>query len=162
MSGCTAAAVPVPPQAPVLQELAQYLPQSAAPPEPPRAPVVPLLERDPDGPVLATRVLRAAVEILGKRRPAGQLAAVVLPRTLDQLTELRDRIGHLQPRLHRVLTTQPGPGVLEAVAVVVLNTGVRALAARFERPRPGSADAGWRCTHLQMRLTAGDVATTRR
>jgi hypothetical protein len=50
---------------------------------------------------------------------------------------------------------------VEAVAVVTLSTGVRALAARFEK-HLDDHDARWRCTALQLRLTTGDLATRRR
>ena len=62
-----------------------------------------------------------------------------------------------KPRVHKVFARQQGAGTLEAVALVTVRTGVRALAARFERP-PDGTDTRWRCTALQLRLTAGDLA----
>jgi hypothetical protein len=62
--------------------------------------------------------------------------------------------------VRKVLARPQAPCVLEAVAVVTLSTGVRALAARFEE----HAEEGgrrWRCTALQLRLTAGDLAIRR-
>jgi hypothetical protein len=104
--------------------------------------------------------LRAAVEILGGRRPAQQLSAVLRPDLLAYLGALQLAAGHLQPRLRKVLSQQHAAGAVEAVALVTLNTGIRALAARFEKrlDDPGSR---WQCTALQLRLTAGDLAPRR-
>lgn len=106
-------------------------------------------------------MLRAAVEILGGRRPARQLAGILRPDLLSYLVSLQTAAGPLQPRMRKVLARHQGPGTLEAVALVTLSTGVRALAARFDE----HTDAGgsrWRCTALQLRLTAGDIAARRR
>lgn len=153
---------PTRPWRPVLRPLADVLP--AAPPV--------ALERADPGPVsphpddplagaVAQRVLRAAVEIVGGRRPARQLATVLRPELLTYLAGLRAAAGHLCPRLVVVRSQQPAPGVLEAVAVVAVHTGVRALSARFEAPvqaRPAS----WRCTRLHLPLTRGDLAARHR
>ena len=109
---------------------------------------------------MAERVLRCAVEIVGGRRPAHQLTAVLHPALLNYLTGLHGAAGHLRPRMHTVHSQQPAPGVLEAAAVLVLRTGVRALHARFERP-PGTPSARWRCTVLHVALTRGDVGSHR-
>jgi hypothetical protein len=100
------------------------------------------------------------VEILGGRRPLRQLSPVLSPDLLAYLATLQAVAGYLQPRLHKVFARQQAAGVVEAVALVTLSTGVRALAARFEE----HVDEGgrrWRCTALQLRLTAGDVAIRR-
>ncbi|HEY3894765.1 MAG TPA: Rv3235 family protein [Pseudonocardiaceae bacterium] len=106
----------------------------------------------------AERVLRAAVEILGGRRPVHQLAAVLRPELLAHLTTLQEAMGHLRPRVLKVIASPQGPGVTEAVAVVRLSTGIRALAARFEERIDGGGHR-WQCTALQLRLTSGDLAT---
>lgn len=146
------------PSRPVLRRLVDILPQVApALPEPP--PPVPSAV-NPAASVLAERVLRAAVEILGGRRPAQQLSAVLSRDLLAHLITLQEVAGPLEPRVRKVFARPQAPGVLEAVAVVTLSTGVRALAARFEE----HVDEGgrrWRCTALQLRLTAGDVAIRR-
>ncbi len=115
---------------------------------------------DPAAPVQVERLLRAAVEILGGRRPARQLSAVLRPDLLTYLVSLQAAAGPLQPRVRKVLTSQQGAGTLEAVALVTLSTGVRALAARFEEHRDDGSSR-WRCTALQLRLTTGDVAARR-
>lgn len=143
---------------PVLRRLVDVLPRVApAPSEPPPATRP---SADPAAPVLVERVLRAAVEILGGRRPAQQLSAVLRPDVLAHLIALQEVAGHLKPRVHKVFAHPQIPGVLEAVAVVALSTGVRALAARFEE-HIDERGRHWRCTALQLRLTAGDVATRR-
>ncbi|MEO7195249.1 MAG: Rv3235 family protein [Pseudonocardiaceae bacterium] len=139
---------------PVLRRLVDILPATPEPsPEPSlTVPVTP----DPAAAVLAERVLRAAVEILNGRRPARQLAAVLRPELLSYLVLLKAAAGHLEPRVHKVLAQQHVGDALEAVALVTLNTGVRALAARFDKH-----DGQWRCTALQLRLTTGDIRAGR-
>lgn len=141
----------------VLRRLTDILPVSAPATFEP-LPVTPLPAPDPAASILAERVLRAAVETLGGRRPAYQLSAVLRPEILTHLITLQDKVGHLTPRVHKVLVTPQAPGVLEAVAVVTLSTGVRALAARFEA-HVNVDGRRWRCTALQLRLTAGDLAS---
>jgi hypothetical protein len=144
----------------VLRRLIDILP--AATPvtfEPPPATALPAA--DPAASVLAERVLRAAVETLGGRRSAHQLSPMLRPEVLTHLVALQEVAGHLTPRVHKVLTHLQAPGVLEAVAVVTLSTGVRALAARFEE-HVNENGRRWQCTALQLRLTAGDVAACQR
>ncbi|MGH3753148.1 MAG: Rv3235 family protein [Pseudonocardiaceae bacterium] len=150
---------------PVLRRLADVLPPPApaapaAPAAPKPSPSAAILTADPAAPALVERVLRAAVEILGGRRPAQQLSTALRPDVLDHLIALQEVAGHLKPRVHKVFARPQIPGVLEAVAVVGLSTGVRALAARFEE-HIDARGRHWRCTALQLRLTAGDVATRR-
>ncbi|MGH3771613.1 MAG: Rv3235 family protein [Pseudonocardiaceae bacterium] len=140
---------------PVLRRLVDILPATpAAPPEPP---LTTLPVPDPAAAVLAERVLRAAVEILSGRRPAQQLSAVLGPDLLTYLVSLQGAVGHLEPRVRRVLAAQHAANALEAVALVTLSTGVRALAARFDK----QGDR-WRCTALELRLTTGDRRARRR
>ena len=151
------------PRRPVLRPLTEVLPGlvAPAPPDPQApAPAPPAPPPDPHAHAMAERVLRCAVEIIGGRRPAHQLTAVLHPVLLDYLTGLHGAAGHLRPRVHTVHSQQPAPGVLEAAAVLVLRTGVRALHARFERP-PGTPNARWRCTVLHVALTRGDVGSRR-
>jgi hypothetical protein len=141
---------------PVLRRLVDIVPSPAPvtfePPQPTTLPAA-----DPAASALAERVLRAAVEILGGRRPAQQLSAVLRPDLLTYLASLQVATGHLEPRVRRVHAQQHAARALEAVALVTLNTGVRALAARFEK----QSDGKWQCTALQLRLTTGDLATHR-
>lgn len=142
---------------PVLRRLIDILP-TAVPIscEPPLVTTLPTA--DPAAAVLAERVLRAMVEALHGRRPTHQLSGMLCPDVLDHVIALKKMTGHLKPQVHKVLTHPQAPGVLEAVAVVTLSTGVRALAARFEE-HTDNGQRRWRCTALQLRLTAGDMAT---
>jgi uncharacterized protein DUF6459 len=126
--------------------------------ESPPAPTLPV--SDPTASALAERVLRAAVEILGGRRPAHQLSAVLRPDLQTYLSSLQVVAGHLEPRVRKVFIQQPAAGAVEAVALVTLNTGVRALAARFEKHLDDHGSR-WQCTALQLRLTTGDLTTRR-
>ncbi|HJT02349.1 MAG TPA: Rv3235 family protein [Pseudonocardiaceae bacterium] len=140
------------PQRPVLRRLVDILPDpTTAMAEPPPATALPAT--DPAAPIVAERVLRAVVERLRGRRAARQLSTILRPDVLAYLASLQDTAGPLQPRVRKVFAQQHAVDAVEAVAVVTLTTGVRALAARFER----HSDR-WQCTTLQLRLTAGDLA----
>ena len=149
------------PQLPVLRRLVDFLPPPApATPATPQPSTVTLPAANPAASALAERVLRAVVEIIGGQRPARQLSAVLSPDLLAYLATLKAVAGHLEPRVRKVFARRQADGALEAVALVTLSTGVRALAARFEEHVDGGGRR-WRCTALQIRLTAGDVATRR-
>jgi Family of unknown function (DUF6459) len=157
----TSIAEPCPqlPHRPVLRRLVDILP--AATPTTVAPPPTALPATDPAASVLAERVLRAAAEILGGRRPAQQLSAVLRPELLAYLASLQVAAGHLEPRMRKVLIQQHASGVLEAVALVTLNTGVRALAARFDK-HVDDHGSRWQCTALQLQLTTGDLRVRRR
>lgn len=145
---------------PVLRRLVDILPATApTTTEPP--PITALPAPDPAASIHADRVLRAVVEILGGRRPAQQLSTVLRPDVFASLTSLQATAAPLQPRVRKVVAHPQTPGVVEAVALVTLSTGVRALAARFEQ-HLDKHDGRWQCTALQLRLTAGDLAARRR
>ncbi|MDQ4093479.1 MAG: Rv3235 family protein [Actinomycetota bacterium] len=159
----TSIAEPCPqlPHRPVLRRLADFLP----PPVPSTPQAVPVTAQpapaaNPAASILAVRMLRATVEILGGRRPARQLSPVLSPDLLTYLATLQTVVGHLQPRVRKVFARPQAAGAVEAVALVTLTTGVRALAARFEE-HVDEGGCRWRCTALQLRLTAGDVAIRR-
>lgn len=139
-------------QRPVLRRLADILPTTAPVTTAPPA-VTALPATDPAAPVLADRVLRAVVETVRGRRAARQLSRVLSTDVLDSLPSLQAAAGHLQPQVRKVIAQQHAVDVLEAVAIITLTTGVRALAARFEK----HSDR-WQCTTLQLRLTTGDLA----
>ncbi len=151
MTASIAESYPELPQRPVLRRLADVLP-AATPATVTLPPATALAAADPATAVLAERVLRAAVEILGGRRPARQLSTVLGPDLLTYLVALQMTAGQLKPRMHRVFVQHHAGGAAEAVALVTLTTGVRALAARFDKH--GSR---WQCTALQLRLTSGDL-----
>lgn len=160
MTGSIAEPRPHYPHGPVLRRLADILPTAVPDTETQPEPVAEHVP-DPTAPAQVERMLRAAVETIGGRRPARQLAGIMRPELLNYLVSLQAAAGPLQPRVHKVLAGHQGPGVLEAVALVALRTGVRAMAARFEEHTEATGSR-WRCTALQLRLTAGDVAARRR
>lgn len=147
------------PRRPVLRRLVDILP--AAAPATLEPPPTALPAPDPAASVLAERVLRAAVEILDGRRPAQQLSAVLRSDLLTYLVSLQGTAGHLKPRVRKVLTQQHADASVEAVALVMLSTGLRALAARFDK-HVDDHGSRWQCTALQLRLTAGDMRVRRR
>ncbi|MGH3769595.1 MAG: Rv3235 family protein [Pseudonocardiaceae bacterium] len=160
MTTSIAVPCPLPSHRPVLRRLVDILPAIApATPEPLRATAPPA--DDPAASLLAERVVRAMVETLGGRRPTRQLATMLRPDLLASLASLQVTAEPLQPRVRKVVARPQSPGVVEAVAVVTLSTGVRALAARFEKPMEDQG-ARWQCTALQLRLTAGDLAARHR
>jgi len=143
---------------PALRPLADVLPDLGTPPVALAAVLPAPPQPDPHARAMADRVLRAAVEIVGGRRPPHQLASVLRPVLLDYVIGLRRAgIPHLRPRVRSVHSQQPVPGALEATAVVVLHTGVRALCARFEQVTA----TRWRCTVLHLTLTRGDLTIHR-
>ncbi|MGB6226906.1 MAG: Rv3235 family protein, partial [Pseudonocardiaceae bacterium] len=101
MTASIAESYPELPQRPVLRRLVDVLP-AATPATVTLPPATALAAADPAAAVLAERVLRAAVEILGGRRPARQLSAVLGPDLLRYLVSLQMTAGHLKPRMHRV------------------------------------------------------------
>ena len=83
------------------------------------------------------------VECLAGVRPARQLTPWLSKRGSVHLHRLMPLFtGEHQPRVLRVLTTRPTPGVIEMTMVVVTGPRTRALAVRLERaehPKRGSA-----------------------
>ncbi|MFN2477576.1 MAG: Rv3235 family protein [Pseudonocardiaceae bacterium] len=157
MTASIAEPYPQLPQRPVLRRLVDVLPVATPATVTLLSPATALPAADPAAAVLAERVLRAAVEVLGGWRPARQLSAVLGPDLLTYLVSLQVTAGHLEPRVRKVLVQHHAGGALEAVALVTLTTGVRALAARFDKH--GSR---WQCTALQLRLTIGDLKARRK
>jgi hypothetical protein len=84
------------------------------------------------------------VECLAGVRPARQLTPWLSKRGHVHLHRLMPLFaGERQPRVLRVLSTRPAPGVIEMTAVVVTAHRTRALAVRLEH-----ADR-WRCTDIE-------------
>ncbi|WP_232665107.1 Rv3235 family protein [Pseudonocardia sp. TRM90224] len=94
-------------------------------------------------------VMRLAMEVLDRRRPASQLHPFF---ELDALHYWRALAQQRRPRaparVKRLLVQLPSSAVVEATAVCVIDGRIRALAARFDRATgPG---ARWRCTALRL------------
>jgi hypothetical protein len=92
------------------------------------------------------RLLRAALEVLDRRRPSAHIAARVSPPVLRYLQLATGRRHARRPvRLRRMRLCLPRSGVAEVAVTCELDGRVRALAARFEHRR-----AGWCCTVLRL------------
>jgi hypothetical protein len=96
------------------------------------------------GSVLPRQFAVLLVECLAGVRPARQLTPWLSKRGGVHLHRLMPLFtgGH-QPRVLRVLTTRPAPGVIEMTMVVVTGPRTRALAVRLEH-----ADR-WLCTDIE-------------
>ncbi|MFC4614952.1 Rv3235 family protein [Cellulomonas algicola] len=101
--------------------------------------------------VLAGRIALATVEVLGGRRPIGQLARWLTPGVLDALQvraaltlRVRGTSGRA-PQVRRVRTSAVDEHTLEAGVVVEDGAIVRAVALRLETHR-----GAWRATVLEV------------
>jgi hypothetical protein len=96
---------------------------------------------------------RARISRLGPVLAAGRAPGA--PRAPGQPRARAPR-QRVQPRVHRVVTSQPADGVVEMSVVVGFGEVVRALAVRLERTPPQPARPGrpaqparWLCTALE-------------
>jgi hypothetical protein len=89
------------------------------------------------------RVLRLALEVLDGRRPLAQLTPHLTPSTVRYMrAALAGRPPLREPsRMTSLHLGRPRTGVAEVAVVYRRGRRARALAARFERARPGSAPA---------------------
>jgi hypothetical protein len=119
-------------------------PARTAPPSPPAAP-----GPDPDEVRRALAgTVRLALEVLDGRRPPAQLSRQFDAAARRYLSAAAGQRRVRTPaRVVRMLLCTPRPGAAEVAAVCDIDGRVRALAARFERARPG---ATWRCTALRL------------
>jgi Family of unknown function (DUF6459) len=96
------------------------------------------------GPVLPRQFGVFLVEGLTGVRPVRQLMPWMSKRGSVHLHRLMPLFkgGH-QPKVLRVLTTRPAPGVIEMTVVVVIGPRTRALAIRLEQAER------WLCTDIE-------------
>jgi hypothetical protein len=89
------------------------------------------------------RVLRLALEVLDGRRPLAQLTPHLAPNALRYVrAAVAQRPSVREPaRMTSLHVRRPGDGVVEVAAVYRRGPRARALAARFERGRPGTGPA---------------------
>ena len=92
-------------------------------------------------------------ETLAGSRPARQLTPWTTEQTRRRIRQLGPMLATDQrPRVRRVMTSAPAPGVLEMTAVVGFGPRVRALALRLEheQARPYRQGGGrWCCTAIE-------------
>ncbi len=118
----------------------------------------------------AEQVIRLTLEVLDGRRPVAQLAGHLEPRALRYVrAALAQRpTGCLPSRMTSLHLDRPCAGAIEVAAVYRRGPRARALAARFEPVRPGTAASrepcaataepaaragdprGWRCVTLRL------------
>jgi hypothetical protein len=101
------------------------------------------------------RFAQVLAETLAGSRPQGQIR----PWTTDQALRRIRQLGPMlsagaAPRVRRIVTSRPAPGVVEMSVIVGVGPSIRALAVRLERdgpPGPGAAPgaAGWICTAIE-------------
>jgi hypothetical protein len=120
-----------------------------------RGPSAPSGGSRPPDPAAAwpSQFAQVLAETLAGSRPAQQLTPWTTEQTRRRIRQLGPMLATDQrPRVRRVMTSAPAPGVLEMTAVVGFGPRVRALALRLEheqaRPyRPGGSR--WCCTAIE-------------
>jgi hypothetical protein len=91
------------------------------------------------------RIVQLLLEVIGGRRPAGQLAPLVEPSVLRYLRATRPTTPAGPLVLVSVRVCVPAEQVAELAAVIGYGHRTRALAARFEQ-----GDDGWRCVAFRI------------
>jgi hypothetical protein len=108
-------------------------------------------EEPPDPGEWPGRFAQVLAETLAGTRPPQQ----VRPWTTEEARRRIRQLGPMlqaeqRPRVRRVLTSVPRPGVVEMTVVVGLGQRVRALAVRLEHAEPPSGQADrWVCTAIE-------------
>jgi hypothetical protein len=96
------------------------------------------------------RLARMITEALAGSRPAQQVLPWMNDRARRQLQRMRPGFGAGQrPRIVRILSTRPAPGVIEMSVIAGFGPRTRALALRLEclpSPRRGTR---WICTEIE-------------
>ncbi len=108
----------------------------------------------------AARFAQILAETLAGARPPRQMVPWTTAETRRRIRELGPLLSASgPPRVRRVLTARPAPGVLEMTILVRAGERTRAVAVRVERaaqhdhPVTVSADApaAWLCTAIEAR-----------
>jgi hypothetical protein len=101
------------------------------------------------------RLARMITEALAGSRPAQQVLPWTNSRARRQLQRMRPGFGAgQQPRIVRILSTRPAPGVIEMSVIAGFGPRTRALALRLEclpspRRSAHSSGARWICTEIE-------------
>jgi hypothetical protein len=91
------------------------------------------------------RFARLLLEIIDGSRPARQLADITTSRVREHLRDITPLLTDGErPRVARVITTYPAPGVAESTVIVSCGPRTRALALRLERTQ-----GRWICTDAE-------------
>jgi len=109
--------------------------------------------RPPDPPAWPGQFAQVLAETLAGSRPAQQLTPWTTEQTRRRIRQLGPMLATDQrPRVRRVITSAPAPGVLEMTAVVGFGPRVRALALRLEQEQARPYRQGarrWCCTAIE-------------
>jgi hypothetical protein len=93
---------------------------------------------------------RLLAEVLAGSRPARQLLPWTTERVRMRVRRLSPGFGAgQQPRVLRIVSTQPATGIVEMSVVIGLGTRTRAVALRLERVVSGGRPARWLCTDIE-------------
>lgn len=102
------------------------------------------------------RFARMLVETLAGVRPARQIVPWTTERSRSHIRKITPALGAGQrPRVLRVLTSHPGPGVAEMTVIVGIGPRIRALAVRLEQAARTSQPVRyqqanrWICTDVE-------------
>jgi hypothetical protein len=86
-------------------------------------------------------------ETLSGSRPQAQLVPWTTVQAQERIRQLGPALASDQrPRVRRLMSSVPAPGVLEMTAVVGFGARIRVLGVRLERQRGGPGR--WRCTAI--------------
>jgi hypothetical protein len=98
------------------------------------------------------------VETLAGARPLRQIVPWTTGRSRSHIRKIAPTVrAGARPRVLRVLTSHPGPGVVEMTVIVRIGPRIRALAVRLEQAartgqpaQPGNCQPGkWLCTDIE-------------
>ena len=99
------------------------------------------------GPPWPRQFAQLLAETLAGVRPVQQILPLMSQRGSIHLHRLRPAFkGDYRPRVLRVLTTRPAPGVIEMTMIVVTAPRIRALAIRLEH---ATQPPRWLCTDIE-------------
>jgi Family of unknown function (DUF6459) len=106
------------------------------------------------GPQWAGQFAQALAETLAGARASQQISSWTTEQARRRIRQLGPVLRAQQrPLVRRVITTEPGPGVMEMTVIVTVGRRTRALAVRLERARPGHGrpgrDEAWLCTAIE-------------
>jgi Family of unknown function (DUF6459) len=106
------------------------------------------------GPQWPGQFAQALAETLAGSRASQQISSWTTEQARRRIRQLGPVLRAQQrPLVRRVITTEPGPGVVEMTVIVTVGRRTRALAVRLERARPGRGrpgrDQAWLCTAIE-------------
>jgi hypothetical protein len=106
------------------------------------------------GPQWPGQFAQALAETLAGSRAPRQITSWTTEQARRRIRQLGPSLRAQQrPLVRRVITSEPGPGVMEMTVIVTVGGRTRALAVRLERARPERGrpgrDQAWLCTAIE-------------